>query len=212
MNSYVGQQLGNYRLLRLLGRGGFAEVYLGEHIYLKSQAALKILHTQLTAEQQSAFVQEGQTLVRLHHPNIVRVLDFAIEAGIPFLVMEYAPNGTLHQRHPPGTRLSPDIIVSYLRQITSALQYAHDQGLIHCDVKPENMLLSLHNEVLLSDFGLALLASHAYSMHAQAGPSMKGTTPYLAPEQLQGKPCPQSDQYALGVVVYEWLCGRRPFR
>jgi serine/threonine protein kinase/tetratricopeptide (TPR) repeat protein/DNA-binding CsgD family transcriptional regulator len=211
MNAYVGQQLGNYRLLRLLGRGGFAEVYLGEHIYLKSQAALKILHTQLTPEQQSAFVQEGQMLVRLNHPNIVRVLDFAIEGGIPFLVMEYAPNGTLHQRHPPGTRLSPDTIVGYVRQVTSALQYAHDQGLIHRDVKPENMLLGLRNEVLLSDFGLALLASHAYSTLAQAEPSLRGTTPYLAPEQLQGKPCPQSDQYALGVVVYEWLCGRRPF-
>ncbi len=211
MNSYVGQQLGNYRLLRLLGRGGFAEVYLGEHIYLKSQAALKILHTQLTAEQQSAFVQEGQTLVRLHHPNIVRVLDFAIEAGIPFLVMEYAPNGTLHQRHPPGTRLSPDTIVSYVWHVASALQYAHEQGLIHRDVKPENMLLGPRNEVLLSDFGLALLASHVYSTLAQAEPSLRGTTPYLAPEQLQGKPCPQSDQYALGVVVYEWLCGRRPF-
>jgi tetratricopeptide (TPR) repeat protein/DNA-binding CsgD family transcriptional regulator len=211
MNAYAGQQLGNYRLLRLLGRGGFAEVYLGEHIYLKSQAALKILHTQLTPEQQSAFVQEGQMLVRLHHPNIVRVLDFAIEGGIPFLVMEYAPNGTLHQRHPPGTRLSPDTIVGYVRQVTSALQYAHDQGLIHRDVKPENMLLGPRNEVLLSDFGLALLASHAYSTHAQAEPSMRGTTPYLAPEQLQGKPCPQSDQYALAVVIYEWLCGRLPF-
>ena len=95
MRDFAGGQLGNYRIMRLLGQGGFAEVYLGEHIYLKSAAAVKVLRTLLTAEAQAAFVKEAQMLVRLSHPHIVRLLDFAVEAGVPFLVMEYAPGGNL---------------------------------------------------------------------------------------------------------------------
>jgi len=105
MRKDVGEQLGNYRLLRLLGEGGQASVYLGEHVYLKSQAALKVRHAALTEEEQTVFLQEAQTLVHLTHPHIVRVLDFAVQDGLPFLVMEYAPHGTLRQRHPRGTRL-----------------------------------------------------------------------------------------------------------
>ena len=104
MTDLIGQQLGNYQVIRLLGHGGFAEVYLGEHIYLKSPAALKVLHRQLTDRDAAQFVQEAQTLATLKHPNIVRVLDFAVQDGLPFLVMEYARNGTLRQLHPAGTR------------------------------------------------------------------------------------------------------------
>ncbi len=102
MPNRVGQQLGNYRLLRLLGRGGFAEVYLGEHVYLKRRAAVKVLHTSLDDEEVDRFLAEGQTLARLTHPHIVPVFDFAVEQGTPFLVMDYAPRGTLRQRHPPA--------------------------------------------------------------------------------------------------------------
>ncbi len=211
----VGQQLGNYRLTRLLGRGGFAEVYLGEHVYLKNHAALKILSTTLTDEHVEDFVKEAQALARLAHPHIVRVLDFAVEDGIPFLVMEYAPNGTLRQRHPRDTPLPPRVVVSYVQQIASALQYAHEQRLVHRDVKPENMLLGPHEEVLLSDFGLVMLTSQTQALLTGSTEEMVqppvGTTPYEAPEQLQGKPQTASDQYALGIVAYEWLCGKRPF-
>src|SRR6516164_4620890 len=96
----VGQQLGNYRLLRLLGRGGFAEVYLAEHVYLRRRAALKVLHTSLEDTDVDQFLAEAQTLVRLEHPHIVRVFDFAVEQGTPFLAMEYAPRGTLRKLHP----------------------------------------------------------------------------------------------------------------
>ncbi len=209
----VGQQLGNYRLLRFLGRGGFAEVYLGEHIYLKSHAALKVLHTLLKDQDAEAFLKEAQTLVLLTHPHIVRVLDFAVEDGTPFLVMEYAPQGTLRQRHLKDTPLPTETIVRYVQQVASALQFAHEQRLIHRDVKPENMLLSSRDEVLLSDFGLAMLAPQSLvaSTQEMAKP-LAGTVLYLAPEQIQGKPRPASDQYALGVLVYEWLCGKPPFR
>src|SRR5260370_106463 len=179
----TGQQLGNYRLLRLLGRGGFAEVYLGQHIYLNSQAALKVLQIALNDEDIEHFAKEARTLASLTHPHIVRVLDFAVENGTPFLVMEYAASGTLRHRHPQGSHLATETVVSYVRQIASALQYAPDQQLVHRDIKPENMLVGASSEVLLSDFGLALLALHSIDHSTQAiGSSLVGTTPYMSPQ------------------------------
>src|SRR5947208_85833 len=102
MVEYVGQQLSNYRLIRLLGEGGFAEVYLGEHVYLGTQTAIKVLHTQLVGEDMDKFRTEARTIAHLEHPHIVRILDFGVEGKTPFLVMSYAPNGTLRQRQPKG--------------------------------------------------------------------------------------------------------------
>src|SRR5260370_2356465 len=119
--------------------------------------------------------------------------------------MEYAPRGSLRQRHPPGTPLQPETILPYIQQVASALQFAHSQHLIHRDVKPENMLLGPQDQVLLSDFGLAMLMPQTVENSTQKiFDSFVGTTSYLAPEQLQGKPQPVSDQYALAIVVYEW--------
>jgi serine/threonine-protein kinase len=98
----VGQQLGNYQLLRLLGEGGFAEVYLGEHIHLGTEAAIKVLHTQLSNEDVEQFRNEARTIARLKHRHIVRVSDFGVEGKTPFLVMDYASNGTMRQRYPNG--------------------------------------------------------------------------------------------------------------
>ncbi len=205
---YVGQQLGNYRILRLLGTGGFAEVYLGEHIRLNTEAAIKVLHTQLTDKEMEDFLNEARTIARLDHPNIVRVMEFDVQAGNPFLVMTYAVNNTLRQRHPRGQRLSLATIVPYVKQVADALQYAHESKLIHRDVKPENMLVGRRNEILLSDFGIATVARTSRS---GTGQDMAGTAAYMAPEQIQGHPRYASDQYSLGIVVYEWLTGDRPF-
>jgi serine/threonine protein kinase len=209
MSNFVGQQFGNYRLIRLLGRGGFADVYLGEHIYLGSQAAVKVLRTQLTDESLEEFLREARTIVRLEHPHIIRVLECSMEDQVPFLVMNYAPGGTLCQRYPSGTRLPSEELLLYIKQVASALQYAHDRKLIHRDVKPDNMLLGQNNEVLLSDFGLALVPP---STESQVMKEAAGTVPYMAPEQLEGRPCAASDQYALGIVAYEWLSGECPFQ
>src|SRR5947209_15626653 len=208
MADRVGQQLGNYRLTRLLGRGGFAEVYLGEHRRLKTQAAIKVLHTQLADSDVENFLKEAQFIAKLEHPHIVRILDFDVEESTPFLVMSYAPNGTLRQLHPRDAVLPLPTVVSYVKQVADALQYAHDEKLIHRDIKPENMLLGRRNEILLSDFGIALVAQ---SSRYQSAQEMAGTMAYMAPEQIQGKPRPASDQYSLGVVAYEWLSGDRPF-
>src|SRR5437660_1048930 len=192
----TGQLLGNYRILRLLGQGGFADVYLGEHIHLNSQAAIKVLQVRLVGSALEQFRQEGRTIARLIHPNIVRVFDFGVDDDTPFLVMDYAPNGTLRQRYPRGTVLSPATILPHFLQIARALQYAHDRKLIHRDIKPENMLLGPGNEVLLSDFGLVLSDQ---STGSQTTKELAGTLPYMAPEQINGRPRSTSDQYALGI-------------
>src|SRR6266436_3460373 len=129
----VGQQLGNYRLSRLIGQGGFADVYLGEHIHLNTQAAIKVLQMQLPASNLEQFRNEARTIASLVHPNIIRVLDFGVENGIPFLIMDYAANGTLRQRHPKGAVLPSTVFIPYVKQVASALQYAHDRKFIHRD-------------------------------------------------------------------------------
>src|SRR5579871_3251543 len=126
MDGREGQLLGNYRLLNPLRQGGFAEVYLGEQIHLGTKAAIKLLYARVTKDEVAIFQQEARTLAQLVHPNIVRVLDFGVEASTntPYLVMDYAPGGTLRQRHPKGSRLPLPTVVSYVQQIAAALQYA----------------------------------------------------------------------------------------
>src|SRR5436305_3254648 len=207
-----GQQLGNYRLIHLLGQGGFADVYLGEHIYLDTPAAIKVLHTQLASDEVGSFQAEARTIARLVHPKLVGVLDYGVDGTTPFLVMDFAPNGTLRKRHPRGVPLPLSTIVSYVTQLADALQYAHEQKVIHRDVKPENMLLGRRNEVLLSDFGIALVAQSSHYHSTQRIQDLAGTISYMAPEQIQSQAIPNSDLYSLGIVVYEWLCGTTPFQ
>src|SRR5260370_11004812 len=210
MADLVGQQLGRYHLVRVIGQGGFADVSLGEHIHLNPQAAIKVLQMRLVGSSMEQFRREARTIASLVHPNIIRVLDFGVENGIPFLIMDYAANGTLRQRHPKGAVLPPAAFIPYVKQVAAALQYAHDKKFIHRDVKPENMLIGHHQEVLLSDFGIATIAHSTSSLNVDAQ-GTSGTLAYMAPEQIEGHPRAASDQYALGVVVYEWLCGERPF-
>jgi serine/threonine protein kinase len=214
MADRVGQQLGNYRLIRLLGLGGFAEVYLGEHIYLETTAAIKVLHAQIASEEIEHFRNEARTIARLVHPHIVRVLEFGVEGTTPFLVVDYAPNGTLRKKFARGSRVPLPTVVSYVNQIADALQYAHDQKIIHRDVKPENMLIGRRNEILISDFGIALVAqtSHYQGQSTNRIEDIAGTVAYMAPEQIQSQSVIASDQYSLAIVIYEWLCGERPFQ
>jgi len=211
MTDRVGEELGKYRLVRLLGRGSFAEVYLGEHVYLKAEAAVKVLRTQLADSDVESFLKEAQIIARLVHPHIIRIFDFDVQEGTPFLVMDYAPQGTLRQRHPKGKPVPLRTVVHYVRQVADALQYAHNQKFIHRDVKPENMLLGRRDEVLLSDFGIVQVVISTLSEN-EGTQKIEGTIAYMAPEQLRGKARYATDQYALGVVVYEWLSGNRPFQ
>src|SRR5258708_3058106 len=209
MADRIGQQLGNYRLLGVLGQTAFAEVYLGEHLYLERPAAIKVLHTQFTGEERERFHTEARTIAHLQHPHIVQGLDFGLHDQTPYLVMEYLPGGTLRSHHPKGTRLSFEQIVTYVKQIASALDYAHQQRVIHRDVKPDNLLLNATSQVVLSDFGLAVV-QRSLDSFSLSNPAAD-TPLYMAPEQIQHQPCAASDQYALAVVVYEWLSGDTPF-
>jgi serine/threonine protein kinase len=207
-----GLQIDKYRLLRPLGEGGYAEVYLGEHVFMKSYAAVKLISIgrgQPEAVTQS-FLAEVQTIARLRHPHIVRILDCGIDqqSGTLYIVMEYAEQGSLRVKHKPGEKVMLSQVVAYVKQVAAALAYAHAQGYMHRDVKPENVLIGPDGTLWLSDFGLVAQAHNTTSFKTlDAG----GTTAYSAPEQLQKHPRPASDQYALGLMAYEWLCGERPF-
>ncbi|HEY7417152.1 MAG TPA: serine/threonine-protein kinase, partial [Ktedonobacteraceae bacterium] len=186
MIGQVKHYMGNYRLIHLLGTGAFADVYLGEHIYLNTQVAIKVLRTQLGEPNAlDSFLSEARLLSRLVHPHIVRVLEFGLEDQTPYLVMDYAPGGNVRQHFPAGTVVPLRTVASYITAIASALQYAHDQHLIHRDLKPENLLVGAKHEILLSDFGLALLASDAEAAQVQG---RFGTIAYMAPEQIGGQP------------------------
>jgi len=197
--------VGNYHLQHHIGKGAFADVYLGKHVHLNTEAAIKILHTTLSTSDKQEFLREAQMIAKLDHQHIVRVLDFDfLPDNTPCLVMEYAAHGSLRQRYPHGKHLTPTDILPYLYQLAEALTYVHNKKIVHCDIKPENILLDAQNRVLLADFGIATLAR-------QTGQRTSGTPPYMAPEQIQGQPELASDQYALAIMVYEWLCGKRPF-
>jgi serine/threonine protein kinase len=171
MTDRIGQKLGNYHLVRLLVEGGFAEVYLGEHIYLGTKAAIKVMHTQLTADDIDTFRNEARTIAQFEHPHIVRVLDFGVEGKTPFLVMSYAANGTLRQRHTKASRLPLATVVLYIKQLADALQYAHDEKVIHRDVKPENMLVGKLQypvtELPYPNCGTLVQTTEAFYLHCQ---------------------------------------------
>ncbi|MGH2482366.1 MAG: serine/threonine-protein kinase, partial [Ktedonobacteraceae bacterium] len=210
MADFVGQQFGNYLLTHYLKGGGFADVYLGEHRLLKMRAAIKVIRDQLNKQE---FLEEARTIAALAHPNIVRVLEFDAKElsknhWISFLVMDYAAQGTLRDRHPRGTILPLTTVFSYTQQVADALQFAHDNRIIHRDVKPENMLIDAQGKILLSDFGIAAIE---HSTSSRKTIDAIGTPLYMAPEQWNGQPRPASDQYSLGIIVYEWLSGQPPF-
>ncbi len=210
MSNREGQRFDDYRLLRLLGQGTFGAVYAAEHIYDHESVAIKIIKHQLSPETLVEFLREAR-MFRLKHPHIMPLLDFGIAEPeqLAFLVMPFAPNGTLLQRHRRGSRLELPLVVTYVEQLASALHYAHERRLIHRDVKAANVLIGAQDELLLSDFGIVAIAHSEHSMRTQ---DIVGTAVCMAPEQILGKPQPASDQYALAIMAYEWLCGTPPFR
>jgi|GEM_PF-2943560 len=208
----AGQQIGNYRLIRLLGKGGFGEVYQAEHQLLRREQAIKILlesHFSDPAFRQR-FITEAQILAKLDHPNIVHVDGLGMQENMIYLVMPYIGGGTLQDLLRKRTTPLPLAEVSrYLEDTCAALGYAHQRGVVHLDLKPGNLLLHEDGRLLLSDFGLAHLIKEGA---VQGGASLAFGTPfYMAPEHLHGLPDPRSDLYALGVILFQMLSGRHPF-
>jgi predicted ATPase/serine/threonine protein kinase/DNA-binding CsgD family transcriptional regulator len=208
MVDLCGQHLGTYRLQRLLGTGGFSQVYLGEQVHLGTQVAIKVLHYHLNGTFGEHFLREASLLSQLAHPHIIHILDFGAESDLVFLVMEYVSGGTVRALHASGAPLPLTEVRSYIQQVSSALAYVHERHMIHCDLHPGNLLLGADGQILLSDFGLAQLIHQTTYLNTN---TLRGTFCYLAPEVLTGRVSFASDQYALAVMAYEWLTGRPPF-
>ena len=202
------ETIDGHRLLHLLGRGVYSEVYLAEHPQYTHPVALKLLHAWTGEREVQRFLTQAAMWHKLDHPHLIHVYNFGLTfSNIPYLVVNYAPQGTLRQRYPRGTRLPLREVVHYVEQAASALQYVHEHLLVHRDVKPQNMLLGAQNEIILNDFGTAIVS---YSLVPNAV-DFEGTVLYAAPEQLEGRSLRASDQYSLAVMTYELLSGSWPF-
>jgi serine/threonine-protein kinase len=201
---------GRYRLGRLIGAGGMATVHEAEDTALGRTVAVKVLQPQFSAD--AAFVarfdREARAIAALNHPGIVQVYDVGNDAGTAYIVEEFVSGQPLKELIQGGP-LPADRIIDIGVQVAKALDYAHQAGVVHRDVKPHNILVSPQGEAKLVDFGIALTAG--VQSVTDAG-SVFGTAHYLAPEQARGEPAtPATDVYALGVVLYEMATGRLPF-
>lgn len=228
MPDWLGKTVGKVRIENLLARGGMAEVYLGTHLTLERPVAIKLLHSHIEEEPilLERFEREARVVAGLRHPNIVQVFDFDTVDGHPYIVMEYLKGPTLANYlrglHARNQRIPSHQVARLLKALTAAIDYAHEQGVIHRDIKPGNIILHrkgeaipldqpLTNDVeaIVTDFGLVRIVDAA---NQTASGMVSGTPAYMSPEQAQGeKTDHRTDIYSLGVVLYEMLAGRVPF-
>jgi serine/threonine protein kinase len=211
-NSYIGQQIGNYLVIKELASGSFGSVYQGRHMVFTDEpiVAIKLLHAHLASQQEyDRFFQEARLLKKLKHPYILPIIDAGIHQNFPYIVAEYAPNGSLRERlrRQSMRPLPTEEILTILSQVGQALHYAHQQNIVHRDLKPENILFNVKGEALLADFGIATVLATASVKQT----TIMGTPSYMAPEQFQGTISKESDQYALGCIAYELFTGSKPF-
>ncbi|HYX86103.1 MAG TPA: serine/threonine-protein kinase [Gaiellales bacterium] len=205
-----GTAIGRFRIDATLGRGGMAVVYLAHDTELGRPVALKLLADHAAEDDafRARFAREARIAARLSHPNIVPLFDAGEHDGRPFIVMEYVKGETLADTLAREGRLPPDRVVDIGRQCCAGLAFAHDAGLVHRDVKPQNLLVTRDGVVKIADFGVAWALDQT---RLTLTGSIVGTARYLAPEQTGGDQItPAADVYALGVVLYELLAGRAP--
>lgn len=203
-----------YHILEQLGQGGMATVYLAHDPRLDRKVAVKVIRQDafppaILDKILKRFDLEAKALARLNHPNIVGVIDYGVYNDAPYLVMQFIPSGTLKEKinHPVHYSDAAQI----LAPIAKALAYAHEEKIIHRDVKPSNILITRSGEPVLTDFGIAKIFEEAEGNTLTSTGMGLGTPEYMAPEQWQGKACASSDQYALGVIFYEMITGQKPY-
>jgi eukaryotic-like serine/threonine-protein kinase len=210
-----GRQLGDYRLLRRLGRGAMADVYLAEQGSLRRQVALKILKRELAADETYVrrFDMEAQAAASLVQANIVQIYEVGFIDPWHYIAQEYVEGQNVAQYLQRHGTLDFKLAMAVLRQVTAALCKAADRGIVHRDIKPENIMLAKSGEVKVADFGLARIGAGEETMKlTQVGITM-GTPLYMSPEQVEGRQLdPRSDVYSLGVTCYHMLAGQPPFR
>jgi serine/threonine protein kinase len=208
----AGENIGSYRIIEKLGQGGMATVFKAYHSALDRFVAIKVLHPAFKEDPHflERFKREARVVARLEHSNIVPVYDFAEHEGQPYLVMKYIEGETLKARLGRGP-LMKDEAFKVIEAVGAALNYAHDKGVLHRDVKPSNILIAEHGEVFLTDFGLARMAEAGAS--TLTGDMLMGTPQYISPEQARGEKnltaC--TDIYSFGIVLYEIVVGRVPY-
>ncbi len=218
----IGRTLEHYRILRQIGYGGMATVFLAQDTKLERQVAVKVFWPRPgeTRDFLRRFAREARVLAQLDHPNILPVYDYGELANLPnlgslaYLVTPYMSGGTLRDMLKARKAPSPVEALRLAAPILNALQYAHERGLIHRDIKPGNMLFKDDGSLVLADFGLVKVtdAGTPMEMTDQTGTSITGTPEYMSPEQIEGHATQASDIYSVGIVLYEMLAGQRPFK
>ncbi|MEO8743386.1 MAG: protein kinase [Lysobacteraceae bacterium] len=203
-------EIPGYQLLRRIGRGGMAEVWLAVQASLGREVALKFLSPEMACDDttRERFLQEARIAAQLHHPNIIAIYDVGTAGDTAYIAMEYESHGTVSPA--PGRAMDPDAALAIVRDIVEALDYAHQKGVVHRDVKPDNILRRANGRCLLSDFGIARIMD-AETVLTLEGTSV-GTPHYMSPEQLRGEKLDgRSDFYSLGVALYQLLTGALPY-
>lgn len=211
MASLIGQTLGQYKIISLLGTGGMATVYRAHQESIERDVAVKVIHPNLGELENfiQRFRREAKTIASLSHPHILKVFDYGQFQDMAYLVMELLTGGSLADLIRKGS-LSLETTGKMLDQVASALDFAHQAGIIHRDLKPQNVLLDTHGNAFLSDFGIAKIVE-GESPLTQSGAVM-GTPSYMSPEQWSGQNVDsRTDVYALGIMLYEMLTGKLPF-
>src|SRR6476661_2223207 len=210
-----GRRIGDYQLLRRLGRGGMAEVYLAEQLSLRRQVALKVLKKNLAGDDAyiRRFQHEAQAAAKLVHANIVQIYEVGCSDGTYYISQEYVPGQNLKQLLARlGHGVDAVQAVNIIRQVAAGLHKAAEQKIIHRDIKPENIMITPGGEVKVADFGLARVVRDGEALNlTQVGITM-GTPLYMSPEQVEGRTVdPRSDLYSFGVTCYHMLAGHPPF-
>jgi serine/threonine protein kinase len=202
---------GRYAVTHRIGEGGMAAVYYAQHVCLERPVVIKVLHPHLSreTEMRERFRREAESAAQLVHPHICGIIDFGTAPGGVYLVMPYYACGTLGDRISGNRTVSADVVALMSAQVASALDYAHRRGIIHRDIKPDNILFDEDDNAAVTDFGIA--TAHFRSRMTGTG-NVMGTPHYMSPEQARGKILDgRSDVYTLGVVMYEALVGFAPF-
>lgn len=213
MSEVIGKTLGQYQVLEQIGKGGMATVYKAYQPSIDRYVALKILPKQFAEDPNfvKRFAQEAKAIAALEHPHILPVYDYGTQDGLTYMVMRYVKGGTLANLM--GAPMSDQRIVSLISDVAMALHYAHEQGVVHRDVKPSNILIDKLGEPLLTDFGIAKIIEGAGATQLTSDGNILGTPAYMSPEQAKGTNIDRrSDIYALGVILYELLTGRPPYQ
>ena len=214
MQVLTGQHWGQYRILGPVGQGRYSTAYIGTHTQHPSkQLVVETFPLTLTVDKGMVFLQSGHALMRLVHPSILRLFDVGLQNATPFIVLDYIPHTPLRRLYLRGQGQPLEKLLPYLHQIASALQYAHANGRVHKHLRPDNVLLGLGTSytVFLCDFAIDGIDKNEQFQNYQRRMLPIEPLTYMAPEQIQLQAMNASDQYALGTMIYEWLCGTPPF-